>query len=295
MNMDHERPLTQSEERFAQEYLIDLKMGPAYQRMRAAEGEPVTDEASYTMGGRWYGRVAVRRRIRQLQDERKERTAITADAVLARWWAIANANPNGLMQVHRECCRHCYGNGHKYQWRDEAEWGQAVENATLRADAENEKLEAAGKPRTALPTIPDCDGGFGFDSNQVPHPDCPRCDGKGADVRVAVADTRELSGDAALLYAGAKQTKEGIEIRTRDQDAALINVARHLGMLNDKLNLVFESLTDEQLAGFTRQAATQAGLVVGVAGSGPQETGVGNAEVDPRGTAPVQASPIAPP
>lgn len=288
-------PLTEREERFAQEYLVDLKQGPAYCRVRAAEGKAVTLESGYVMGHQLFGEPKVRRRINQLIDERKERTAITADAVLSRWWAIANADPNKLVKVRKECCRHCYGAEHKYQWRDEVEWAVAIENATLRADQLNEQLEMAGKARTALPAIPDNSGGYGFSSGKLPHPYCPRCDGKGADTWVDVADTNSLSGDEALLYAGAKQTKEGIEIRTRDQDAALVHVARHLGMLNDKLNLVFESLTDEQLAGFTRQAATQAGLVVGVAGSGPQETGVGNAEVDPRGTATVQASPITPP
>lgn len=50
-------------------------------------------------------------------------------------------------------------------------------------------------------------------------------------------DTRHLKGAARKLYAGVKTTQHGIEIKTRDQDAALNSVARHLGMFNDKLTL----------------------------------------------------------
>lgn len=48
------------------------------------------------------------------------------------------------------------------------------------------------------------------------------------------ADTRKLKGSAKVLYAGAKQTRNGIEILTRDKDAAVVNLARYLGMMVDK-------------------------------------------------------------
>jgi phage terminase small subunit len=52
---------------------------------------------------------------------------------------------------------------------------------------------------------------------------------------VFAADTRTLSGDAALLYAGVKETSGGIEIRMHDQLKALENVARHLGLFKDQV------------------------------------------------------------
>ena len=47
-------------------------------------------------------------------------------------------------------------------------------------------------------------------------------------------DTRHLSEGARRLYAGIKVTKDGIEIKMRDQDAALVNIAKHLGMFVNK-------------------------------------------------------------
>ena len=76
-----------------------------------------------------------------------------------------------------------------------------------------------------------------------------------------MADTRKLRGSARRLYAGVQKTKEGLKIVTRDQDAALTNIARYLGMMVDKkeisgpgggplamATLTAEDLTDEQLA-----------------------------------------------
>lgn len=69
-----------------------------------------------------------------------------------------------------------------------------------------------------------------------PNPDCPRCGGEGWG-RVHVADTRKLAPRGRVLYAGVKVGKEGIEVKMRDQDGALVNVARHLGMFKDKVEL----------------------------------------------------------
>jgi phage terminase small subunit len=52
-----------------------------------------------------------------------------------------------------------------------------------------------------------------------------------------VHDTRKLSKTAARLYAGMKQTKEGLEVKMHSQDDALVNVGRHLGLFTDKIKL----------------------------------------------------------
>jgi phage terminase small subunit len=54
---------------------------------------------------------------------------------------------------------------------------------------------------------------------------------------VFITDSRKLSAKAAKLYAGVKQTKDGIEIKMRDQDAALANISKYLGMLVDRKEL----------------------------------------------------------
>lgn len=69
-----------------------------------------------------------------------------------------------------------------------------------------------------------------------PNPECRWCRGEGWG-RVFLRDSRQLSPQARKLFAGVKQTKDGVEVKMRDQDAALVNIARHLGMFNDKLDL----------------------------------------------------------
>jgi hypothetical protein len=69
-----------------------------------------------------------------------------------------------------------------------------------------------------------------------------------------VADTRKISSP---LYAGAERTKYGIKVHMRDRDAALTNLARYLGMLNNDKNIPpnqptgkninVEDLSDDQL------------------------------------------------
>lgn len=163
--------------------------------------------------------------IRDRQGARAQRTEITAEQVLQHWHDIATADPNELMQLRRRACRYCHGIDHRFQWRDRDEHAEAC----LVEDKAAAKAERS-------PEYPSNEGGYGYDPHLDPTPACPKCDGEGlADVHIA--DTRKLKGKARLLYAGIKQTRDGVEIKTRDQDKALELVARHLGMLNDKLQL----------------------------------------------------------
>jgi hypothetical protein len=77
-----------------------------------------------------------------------------------------------------------------------------------------------------------------------------------------VEETRKLKGSARRLYGGLKQDKDGrIQVLMRDQDAALNNIAKYLGMVVDKRELSgpngqpvpvahydAKDLTDDQLA-----------------------------------------------
>ena len=63
--------------------------------------------------------------------------------------------------------------------------------------------------------------------------DCHHCLGDGI-TDVLIPDTATLTPAARKLYAGVKQTKEGIEVKMRDQDGALLNIARHLGMMIER-------------------------------------------------------------
>lgn len=92
-----------------------------------------------------------------------------------------------------------------------------------------------------------------------PNPECKKCSGAGENLEVAITPTRLLTGAARRLYAGAKQTKDGIEIKMRDQDAALKSLANYLGMekndqrimaVVDTLTKPARQMTEEELTQF---------------------------------------------
>lgn len=143
------------------------------------------------------------------------RTNVTVEDVLQHWVDIALADPNELVQHRRTCCRWCYGIGFNYQW---------VEIIYYR--------ECAKAIQTNKET-PDGSGGFGFDGNRAPNSSCPVCFGEGVS-QVFLADTRFLKGPAKLLYAGIKQTKDGLQILMRDQDDAMRNIGKFLNMFKDR-------------------------------------------------------------
>lgn len=155
--------------------------------------------------------------LRKLRDERLQ---LQADDVLKRWVQIADADPNELIELRRRCCRYCYGTDHKYQ-RTPAEREAAYTGW--------DKTTKAGDTRDPFNEM----GGLGFDARKDPHPECPECFGEGV-VVVFPKDTRLLSEAARRLFAGVETTKDGLKIKLRDQDAALLNVGKHRGMLVNK-------------------------------------------------------------
>ncbi|EPK0249912.1 terminase small subunit [Serratia marcescens] len=201
--------------RFVNEYLIDLNRTAAYKRA-GGKGEGNT---AYVSASRMYRNAKVNRAISDALAARERRTQITQDEVLKLWWDIATADANQITEYRRLCCRHCWGFGFQYQWRDAVEYEEA-----------SEKAKTAKKPP------PRDKGGYGFDSTLDPNPDCPRCNGAG-EGRAHFHDTRDLKGAARRLFAGIKEGKFGIEVITRNQDDALKMVAQHLGMIKTKTEL----------------------------------------------------------
>ena len=116
------------------------------------------------------------------------------------------------------------------------------------------------------------------DSAQMPiNPLCSRCKGEGQKI-VSITPTDQLSPAARRLYAGAKQGKEGIEIKMHDQLGALRSIADYLGMVNrgstaltgpggGPLQLVTANvtdLTDDQLMALAAAGTTTLGVEPGV-------------------------------
>jgi phage terminase small subunit len=209
--------LTPKQACFVDEYLIDLNATQA--AIRAGYS---VKRAEFT-GSDLVRNRKVAEAIAARMKEREERTEITQDMVLKRYWAIATANPNELIEFRRVCCRHCFGIDHEYQWVDKAEFERAVASERKSAKDDGRK-----------PSLPTDRGGYGFNPTLRPHPKCTMCHGEGRG-QIFAHDTRDASPAALALYAGVKQTKEGLEVKLHDQVAALRDVARHLGMFKEKV------------------------------------------------------------
>lgn len=203
--------LTAKQQRFVDEYLKDLNATQA--AIRAGYSKNTAEQQA----SRLLTNVKVRADLAKRMEARGHKSAITQAMVLERFWMIATANPNELIEHRRICCRHCFGAGHAYQWKTEDEF-------------ERQSVLDSSK---GIPPQTD-DGGFGYDATILPHPKCPNCHGEGLG-RIHANDSRKVSPAALALYAGVKQTKDGgFEVKMHDQLAALDKVARHLGMFSDK-------------------------------------------------------------
>lgn len=226
--------LNDMQARFVTEYLIDLNRTAAYKRA-GYKGEGNT---AYVNASRLLRNAKVSKAITEALAARERRTEITQDAVLKMWWDIATADPAELTEYRRLCCRHCWGFGFNYQWRDSIEFEDAV----------SEAMRKSQRP-------PNDRGGYGYDSTLDPNPDCPRCNGTGIG-RPHFHDTRDLRGASRRLFAGIKEGKFGTEVITRNQDDALKMVAQHLGMLKNRTELTGADGGPIQSTGFDLSGLT---------------------------------------
>lgn len=65
-----------------------------------------------------------------------------------------------------------------------------------------------------------------------PDPECESCSGEGVAVPW-IADTRRLSPAGRALFAGVKQTKDGVQVLMHDKVAALVNIAKIIGAFEE--------------------------------------------------------------
>ncbi|MGI6078863.1 MAG: terminase small subunit [Fastidiosipilaceae bacterium] len=211
--------MTDMQKMFVKEYLIDLNATQA--AIRAGYSPKHANKQAQNL----MLREDIQKAIQKEMQKREQRTEITADKVLQQWWDIATANPNDIICLRRVCCRHCYGKDFEFQWRDKKEYEQAIKAA-----------DATAKANETPPIYPSNAGGYGFNRLLRPNPDCPYCAGEGQP-ELHIKDTRDLDPKARLLFAGVKQTRDGFEVKMRDQDKAMENVAKHLGMFTEKHEL----------------------------------------------------------
>lgn len=235
---------------FVEEFLLDNNGTQA--AIRAGYSPANSGKAAFEMLANPKILEAIDHRVRDIAQAK----SVTPEWIVSQWKMIASADPTDACYVRVECCRHCYGIGGNYQF-DEQEYKLLVAAAASHTCGKN-CSEPCGKkfPPLAL-------GGFGYSPVNPPVPECPNCHGDGLS-RVIVRDSKSLTGPVRRLIAGVKQTKDGIELKFRDQDRALENLAKFLGLMIERKelsgpggspiaieNLVSaKDLTDDQLAQF---------------------------------------------
>lgn len=228
---------------FVMEFSRTGKAGPSYRKARPDVKANSADAAGWAMlrNQKVNDAVRVARRLIALD------LRVAAVDVLREWYLIATADPAELMRTVHRCCRYCHGENHGYQWRDEMEFAKACQ--TVLDDVEGTNRQ---------PVMPDASGGFGFNDRQLVNADCPMCLGEGhRDTFIQATD--KLSEGGRRLFAGVKVTKDGVEVKTRDQDAAWLHLARYIGMISNDVKLKGTlavasgqvELTDEQKSAVT--------------------------------------------
>ncbi|RTP42004.1 terminase small subunit [Enterobacter hormaechei] len=205
--------------------LVDIKLSAKVKRFIAEYLKDNNATAAAARAGYSdpnYGRQLitnpnVAQAIAQQQKASFARTLGSADEVLSQMWQLATFDANQLSQYRRGACRYCWGFGHHYQWRDAVEFDEAL-------------AKVEGKEGVKPPEDP---GGYGYDHNREPNPDCPRCNGDGIG-QPYFADTRKLSPDAALAYSGVKLGKNGIEITAISRERMYEAVMKRLGLADSE-------------------------------------------------------------
>lgn len=181
--------------------------------------------------------------------ERLASMSVDAADVLRDITLGIRADGSELVEHVLDSCRHCHGDGHKYQFTP-AEFQRALE-AYLAADAKRKPWPV---DPLGLKFLEQHGCNVGYDPRRPPHEDCPECFGRGIP-RVLAKDTRFLSEAGRRAYAGAKVTKHGVEILTRDRDKALDLAAKHTGVAKENLHIDdVRQVSDEELARRTAQA-----------------------------------------
>lgn len=183
----------------------------AYPKSRKWKDAAVYAQASALMAD---SKVSIR--VQELKAAIAERAEVKAADVLREAYNILLADPRELVGYIVHCCRHCYGEGFKYQ------------RTAVEFEADQRKHEIAVAKEEAEGDF-DPQGGIGYDERLVPNPSCPVCFGRGVG-RVQIADTRKVSKQAASLYAGVKQTKDGLEVKLHSKVDVMDKLFRHFGL-----------------------------------------------------------------
>lgn len=224
--------LTVNDWLFIAEYVKDWKPSSALRRAGFYSGKYVSEEA-----GRRLRKPAVKLEVERLRAELLKQSKLSATAVIDDIAAVLNADVRELYEIFHGACRHCHGEDHAYQMTH-GEYKKAEYDAFF----SGKPFKPRGEPT--------------FNPYADPHPDCPECFGRG-ETRERIKDVRDLSPEAAKLYAGGEVTKNGLKIVMRSKDEARRAAALFLGMNKETVRVLdggkdIKEATDEELEAIAR-------------------------------------------
>ena len=203
--------LTPKQEAFVREYLLDLNA------TQAAIRAGYSAKTAENIGSGNLRKPQIAAAIAEIQAARFKRLEIDADALVKRAETILTADPRQLTSHHIGSCRYCWGVDHEFQWKTPREWREECDKA---AAAEKDPPSEAG--------------GFGYRLTNKPNPNCPECAGLGIPY-TRFADTSTLSPEAATLFEGVKETRNGIEFLMASKEKAFDILAKHKGLLKERV------------------------------------------------------------
>lgn len=213
------KALTLRQDQFCREFLLDLNA------TRAAIRAGFSAKTAKSIGSRLMSLHEVRARIEELRTERNNRLEMKSDDIVKWLIGVVLADPRKLTSYHVGACRHCWGNGHAYQWRHERELAEAIRKAKENNEPPNDE------------------GGFGYSRARRPNPYCPDCDGYGIGFTV-FTDTRDLDEEGMMLFRGVRETRDGVTIIMADKNRALERLADHFGIYDKHAHGNTNSFTD---------------------------------------------------
>ncbi len=203
----------------------------AYESVFSARGQNASTGASGLMQD-----PEVRAAVEAGQTARLKKLELTAEDVLRDVALGVTSDGSELSDHVLDCCRHCYGHLHRYQFTPaEYERDLAAYLETKRGMDDPLGLKFNMK------------GGIGFDPRKPPVDDCTECHGRGVPA-ILFKDTRYLSEAGRRQYSGVKMTKHGPEVLVRSRDKALEIAAKHTGVAKENIKLeTVRDLTEQQL------------------------------------------------
>lgn len=235
---------TAKQERFAQEWARTGNKAAAYRL--AYDVHPRTAPGTmWAYASRISSIPCVQKRFHELQQQSALETIISIQEALQWQIDIATADPNEIGYVAKRACRYCYGENHRYQWVDDAEYLKACIEA----------IDSGGSP-------PSDEGGYGYTRALDPAVTCPQCLGDGI-AETVVNDTTKLQGKARKLYKGLDFKNGEWVVLMHDQAKAWEMACRMLGAFNDKLQLTPPGSKSKTLEGpLTEQEAARSYLAL---------------------------------